>query len=110
MLKESSQTLLHTRDTLFTLAAITKDQRYLTLNGTDKEESKMCEIAYALEKMGYDKGIVDGKDFERENGIKSMIEACQELNTAKAVTYEKIAEKYSLPPDKATEYMEKYWI
>lgn len=28
MLKESSQTLLHTRDTLFTLAAITKDQRY----------------------------------------------------------------------------------
>lgn len=62
----------------------------------------MCEIADALEKMGYDKGIAEG--------IKSMIEACQGLNIAKAVTCEKIAEKYSLPPDKATEYMEKYRI
>ena len=70
----------------------------------------MCEIADALEKMGYDKGIMQGKDLERENGIKSMIEACQELNVAKAITYEKVSQKYNLPPDKSTEYMKKYWI
>ncbi len=110
MLKESKQVLLHPRDTLFTLASITKDQRYLSLSETNKEKSKMCEIADALEKMGYDKGIMQGKDLERENGIKSMIEACQELNVAKAITYEKVSQKYNLPPDKATEYMKKYWI
>lgn len=53
--------LAHPKDTLYTLAALTHDNRYLAVHEQIKEgTSKMCEIADALEKIGYDKGLAAG--------------------------------------------------
>lgn len=61
-LKNQDTILIHPKDTLYTLASLTRDSRYLTVGDNVKEgTSKMCEIADALEKMGYDKGVTSGK-------------------------------------------------
>ena len=44
--------MTHTKDTLYTLASITGDQRYLTARETYKEGSAVCEVAETLFQMG----------------------------------------------------------
>lgn len=104
-LRNSQQVLIHTRDTLFTLAAITRDTQYLKISKTSKEESEVCEIAEALEKIGYEQGA----HLEREKGIQSTIEVCRELNVERDAVFEKLSEKYHLESRAAAEYMDKYW-
>lgn len=104
-LRNSQQVLIHTKDTLFTLAAITRDTRYLKISETSKEESEVCEIAEALEKIGYEQGA----HLEREKGIQSTIEVCRELNVERDAVFEKLSEKYHLESWAAAEYMDKYW-
>lgn len=105
-LKQSNQILIHTKDTLHTLAAITKDKRYLKLSETKKEETAVCEIADALYNEGFEKGITQ----ERAEGIKSMIEVCKELGADHDNTLKKVAEKYHLTDREISGYMEQYWI
>lgn len=60
-LQHENTVLIHPKDTLYTLASLTKDNRYLTIKENLKEgQPRMCEIADALEKIGYDKGIETG--------------------------------------------------
>ena len=47
-LMNSKQTVVHTKDTLYTLSAITGDPRYLTINETRNEKPAMCEVAEAI--------------------------------------------------------------
>lgn len=110
MLKTDKQVLIHTKDTLYTLAAITKDEKYLQISETSKEESAVCEIADAFVKIGFEQGIERGIEQERSQGIKSMIEACKELGVNKDTTLSKVAEKYKLDDKQALLYMDKYWI
>ena len=56
-MKENKKILIHPRDTLFTLASITGDKRYLEISSEKKEETAMCEVADALVQMGYEKSL-----------------------------------------------------
>lgn len=100
-LRQSRQILVHTKDTLFTLAAITKDKRYLRLSKTKKEDTAVCEIADALYNEGFAEGV--------SKGIKSMIELCREMGLDRDNTFEKVAEKYHLSECEISDYMDKYW-
>lgn len=71
-LQNQETVLTHPKDTLYTLASLTHDNRYLTVSNKIKEgDSKMCEIADALEKIGYDKGVTDGIETGIATGIKT---------------------------------------
>lgn len=73
-LKSEKMVLTHPKDTLFTLAALTKDNRYLAIGDDIKEgTSKMCEIADALEKIGYEKGV-DAGEYK-----KLVLQTCRKL-------------------------------
>ena len=126
MLMENRQRLLHTRDTLYTLASITNDKRYLQIGEMSKEEGlAVCEVADAFVKMGIEQGIEKGieqgieqgiekgikQGIERgiEQGIKSTIETCREFGIKKNDTLSKISEKFDLDQQKAQYYMDKYW-
>ena len=100
-LQEDKQKLIHTRDTLYTLASITNDKRYLDVKEANKEGAAVCEVAEALVQMGKEQGI--------EQGIKSVIEACKEFNIKKDDILLKISEKFNLDAQKAQYYMDKYW-
>ena len=137
MLREDKQILIHTKDTLYTLASITGDKRYLQIGNTSKEGTAMCEVADAFVTMGIKQGIEEGKlqgikqgieegklqgikqGIEQgklqgikqgiEQGIKSIIETCKEFNIKKDDTLSKISEKFDLDQQKAQYYMDKYW-
>lgn len=73
-LKSEKMVLTHPKDTLFTLAALTKDNRYLAIGDDIKEgTSKMCEIADALERIGYEKGV-DAGEYK-----KLVLQTCRKL-------------------------------
>ena len=60
-LQSEKLVLTHPKDTLYTLAALTRDDRYLNIEENIKKgEQKMCEIADALEQIGYEKGYDKG--------------------------------------------------
>lgn len=93
------------RDTLYTLATITNDKRYLNVKEANKEGAAVCEVAEALVQMG----IEQGKEQGIEQGIKSVIETYKEFNTKKDDILLKISEKFNLDAQKAQYYMDKYW-
>ena len=74
-LRTSSQILTHTKDTLFTLSAITGDQRYLTARKSYKEESAVCEVAETLFQMGVEE---TKKELEKQHK-KELIQNKKEL-------------------------------
>lgn len=80
-LQGEKMVLTHPKDTLFTLAALTRDKRYLTVGENIKEgTTRMCEIADALEKIGYDKGMDAG-------AYKKLISlVCRKLEKGYSVT------------------------
>ena len=54
-------------------------------------------------------GAKSGQKEERENGIRILIESLTELNATKENILHKLTEKYGLAPEKAEEYLLKYW-
>ncbi len=54
-------------------------------------------------------GKVEGQTEEREQGIRKMIELCQELAMTREDTASKVAGKYQLEPKDISVYMEQYW-
>ena len=44
-----------------------------------------------------------------EEGIKALIETCQELGVTKKELTGKLQEKYHLSENEAFQYIEKYW-
>ena len=71
-LQSERMILTHPKDTLYTLAVLTEDNRYLAVGNNIKEgTSKMCEIADALEKIGYDKGVNVGYDKGMNAGMET---------------------------------------
>lgn len=61
----------------------------------------MCNLGEGLVEEAYEEGI--------EEGIRVLIETCQELGHAKEETISKIKEKSRLSSDAIEELMEKYW-
>ena len=56
-----------------------------------------------------EKGIQEGRQQEREQGIKLMIESGKELGVDRKRMQAKIAEKYNLDDEQASMYMDRYW-
>lgn len=69
----------------------------------------MCEIADALEQIGFERGVEQGFERGIEQGIQSMIEACWELGVRKEDALQKVIEKYQLDSSLALSYMDKFW-
>lgn len=116
-LKRDTDTIVHTKALLHTLASITRDDRYLEIEQKVKEENRMCELLDAILdegieqgiEQGIERGIERGIDQEREQGIRLMIEACQELGASRSLTIEKLKTKYALRDGQSDAYVEKYW-
>ncbi len=113
-LKKHNPIVIHTKDTLHALAAITKDKRYLRLSETKKEGTAMCEVLDLIYNEGFEEGVTDGISQgilqERTEGIKSMIELCKEIGLQYEDTLKRVAQKYHLTDKEISDYMEQYWI
>lgn len=66
-----------------------------------EEMEHMCNLGEGLVEEAYGEGI--------EEGVRVLIETCQELGISKEETVSKIKEKSSLSSEVIEELMEKYW-
>lgn len=81
---------------------ILKENYDIEVNAELGEEMEhMCNLGEGLVEEAYEEGI--------EEGIRVLIETCQELGHAKEETISKIKEKSRLSSDAIEELMEKYW-
>ncbi len=104
MLKSSGRMLIHPKDTLYTLTAITGDSKYLQIGDDCKEEFKVCEVADAFVQIG----VEQGREQEREHGIMAMVTSARKLGADDNFILAQLAESYKLNNEQAMAYMEKY--
>lgn len=60
-------------------------------------------------KQGIKQGMKQGMRQGIEKGVQALIETCREFHLSKPDTEEKITEKFSLTPEDAKIFIEKYW-
>lgn len=83
---------------------LVKDKRILELDNI-VSEVKESEEWEAIQMNILEIGIEKGK----EQVVRGMIETCQEFGCTKEETFQRIQEKCDIAPQKAREFMEKYW-
>ena len=66
----------------------------------DKEEEER-KLRMAEFEAGEQRGI--------EKGIQANIRTCKKFNVSKSKTVQNIVKDFSLPEEKALDYVEKYW-
>ncbi len=104
-LRTSSQKLTHTKDTLYTLASITGDERYLAARETYKEGAAMCEVAETLFQMGVEESK---KELEQKEAVLARTQS--DLAKAQSMITEKenvITEKENVITEKENVITEK---
>ena len=104
-LRTSSQKLTHTKDTLYTLASITGDERYLAARETYKEGAAMCEVAETLFQMGVEESK---KELEQKEAVLARTQS--DLAKAQSMITEKenvITEKENVITEKENAITEK---
>lgn len=75
-------------------------QEYMTLYMRDLENIE----------IGKEEGRKEGRQEEREDGIKILIETCQEFGESEQDTISRIQARYSISGKEAKRYAAKYWI
>ena len=97
--------MIHTKDILCTLAAITKDDKYLQISKNSKEESEVCEIAEAFVQLGIEQGIERGIQSGKAAGI---IEMGRDMKLTDSEIIDKLQKKLNTSIEKAQEYLRDF--
>lgn len=105
LLKNDRQVLIHTKDILYALAAITKDDKYLQISENSKEESEVCEIAEAFVQLGIEQGIEQGIQSGKAAGI---IEMGRDMKLTDSEIIDKLQKKLNTSIEKAQEYLRDF--
>ncbi len=100
LFREEFGDMLHQKETMRAMAALTKDGRYLTVEAGKKEASKVsCAVLDYVEAKA-----------EKRGEVKSKIETCQEFGVTREETLSRLMQKYELDENTARDYMDQYWL
>ena len=86
------------------IGAITESQRLINQALQSEKKGGQIYMCGALEEL-VNEGVKRGK----QEGILANIRICKNLNASKSDAIKNIAKEFSLPEEKAKEYVEKYW-
>lgn len=87
---------------------VVKDERIIDLNRI-VEEVKQSEEWEAVKVNILEIGIEQGRQQGTEQGIRALVETCEELGLSKKETAEHLIKKFSLKEDAAKMHICKYW-
>ncbi len=90
-----------TKDMLKVVANIKIPEKFKIVEG-GKERYDMCKAFEDMRREGYDEG--------REEGIRILIQTCQELGMSKKIITQKCVEKYEITDENAKKYVQEYCI
>lgn len=78
-----------------------------------KEDIQMTKIGQMIfedgVEMGLEQGMERGMERGMEQGIQALIETCREVGVSREDTQRKVMQKFSLPEDKAENYLKRCW-
>lgn len=86
------------------IGAITESQKLIDHALKSEEKGGQIYMCGALEEL-----VNEGVQKGRLEGILANIRTCKKFNISKSDTIKNIANEFSLPEEKAVEYVEKYW-
>lgn len=86
------------------IAAYTNVEELISMKEYHRKKGGKVDMCGAIAGL-----IEEGKIEGRLEGIKALIETCEEFNVSKEDTLERIKEKFSLSKENAETYLEKYW-
>ena len=89
---------------LESIGAITESQKLINHALQSEKKGGQIYMCGALEEL-----VNEGVERGKQEGILANIRICKNLNARKADTIKNIAKEFSLPEEKAVEYVEKYW-
>ncbi len=86
------------------IAAYTNVEELISMKEYHRKKGGKVDMCGAIAGL-----IEEGKIEGRLEGIKALIETCEEFNVSKEDTLERIKDKFSLSKENAETYLEKYW-
>ena len=102
-----------TKDMLEVVANVKIPEKFKTIEDGE-EKYDMCKAFEDMRLEGYEAGMADGKMAgkaeEKAEGIRILIQTCQELGLAKEIITQKCAEKFEIALESAEKYAEKYYV
>jgi hypothetical protein len=75
----------------------------------NKEWRREYMTLYMRDLENIEKGREEGREAERRESIKALIEICQELSVSKENMIMKLMEKYHLKKEEAKQLVEQHW-
>lgn len=71
----------------------------------ERRVNQMCNLSDSIE----EKGIEKGKELGKSEGIRVLVESCQDFGKTKEETMAHVAQKYEIAIEKVKEYIDMYW-
>lgn len=102
--REEFEDMTHPKETMGAMAAMTKDERYLTVGAERKKEDSMsCVVLDYVEAKAEARGEAIG-------GVRMLIETCQEFGVSWEETLDRVIHKCRLEEEDAMKYMDEFWV
>ena len=105
----SNQQLCHVKEVLQLFSVMTDDNRFEEIYNEElKEEGgvkTMCDVLDRAIEKGKIAGIQEG----RSDGIRNMIELCQDFGTTEADAQSQIIMRFHMQEDEAIKYIKTFW-
>ena len=105
----SNQKLCHVKEVLQLFSVMTDDNRFEEIyNAELKEEGGVTTMCDVLDRA-IEKGKIAGIQEGRNDGIRNMIELCQDFGTTEADAQSQIIMRFHMQEDEAIKYIKTFW-
>ena len=113
----ASTELLRLLDVLFSEVHCAEEKKQILINEFDIKMTKtlegeveqVCDYSSGIWNKGHTQGRLLGREEEREAGIRSLVECCQEIGVTVEVAITQLVNKYQLTQEAAGTYVRRYW-
>ena len=104
--REEFGSIVHQKETMRAMAALTKDERYLAVEEEQEEKNMSCPVLDYVDKQAEERGVVIG---EARGEVRGIIQMCQEFGASWEETLKKVMKRCKLEDKLAREYMSQFW-
>ena len=109
----SNQQLRHVKEVLQLFSIMTDDNRFEEIYNEElKKEGgikTMCDVLDRAIEKGRKSGLAEGLMEGRSDGIRNMIELCQDLGTTEEAAQSQIIMRFHIQEDEAIKYIKTFW-
>ena len=116
--REEFGNIVHQKETMRAMAALTRDERYLAVEEEQEEKNMSCPVLDYVDKQAEERGVAIGEARgiaigetrgEARGEVRGIIQMCQEFGASWEETLKKVMKRCKLEDKLAREYMSQFW-